>query len=99
MDYIEEHYMEDPNLSDITQRDLFMHPNRLSKLLKDMTGSSFSKYLPDVRTKNAVSLIKHRDLSISTIAQLVGYNSESHFVQVFRRYYGQTPGGYRKELW
>lgn len=99
IDYIEEHYMEDLNLSDIAQNDFFMHPNYLSKLLKDMTGSSFSKYLLDVRMKNAQSLLRHRDLSISTIAQLVGYNSESHFVQVFRRYYGKTPGCYRKDMW
>ena len=94
--YIEEHYSEDLNLYDIAQNQFFMHPNYLSKLLKDVTGSSFSKYLLDVRMKNALRMLSQRDLSISTIAQLVGYNSESYFVQVFHKYYGKTPGTYRK---
>lgn len=97
--FIEEHYSEELNLYDIAQNQFFVHPNYLSKLLKDKSGVSFSKYLLDVRMKNAVLLLNRRDLSVSTIAQLVGYNSESYFVQVFHRYYGSTPGVYRKNLW
>ena len=95
--YIDEHYSEDLNLYSIAQSQFFVHPNYLSKLLKDMTGNSFSRYLLDVRMKNAARLLERPDLSVSTIAQLVGYNSESYFVQVFHRYHGQTPGAFRKE--
>lgn len=96
--YIDEHYSEDLNLYDIAQTNFFVHPNYLSKLLKDLIGVSFSKYLLDVRMKNAQVLLKRGDLSVSVVAQLTGYNSESYFVQVFRRYYGKTPGSYRREV-
>jgi two-component system response regulator YesN len=96
--YINENYSEDLNLYDIAQSKFFVHPNYLSKLLKDTTGFSFSKYLLDVRMKQAALLLERKDLPVSIIAQLVGYNSESYFVQVFHRYYGKTPGAYSKDL-
>ncbi|MDO5540250.1 MAG: response regulator [Eubacteriales bacterium] len=97
-EYLNEHYSEDISLSDIAQNIFYVHPNYLSKVLKNNTGKSFSKYLLSIRMEKARELlIQDSTLSVSIISQLVGFNSESYFVQTFRKYYGQTPGGYRKD--
>ncbi len=98
IDFIEKHYSEDINLTDIAQNNFFLHPNYLSKILKDSTGTSFSKYLQNVRMNNAVKLMQQSNLSVSAIAQLVGYNSESYFIQIFKRYYGRTPRQYQRMI-
>ncbi len=95
--YLQEHYSEDINLNDIAQNIFYTHPNHLSKVLKSNTGKSFSKYLLDIRMQKAGELLAQDDnLSISLISQLVGFNSESYFVQTFKKYYGRTPGSFRR---
>lgn len=97
-DYIGEHYNEDINLYNLAHSKFFIHPNYLSKILKDATGLGFSKYVLEIRMKNASKLLEQSNLNIATIAQLVGYNSESHFVQMFKKYYGFTPGNIKKSV-
>lgn len=97
--YLQEHYSEDINLNDIAQNIFYTHPNYLSKVLKSSTGKSFSKYLLDIRMEKAKELlVQDENLSISIISQLVGFNSESYFVQTFKKYYGHTPGSFRRDI-
>ncbi len=96
--YIENHYFEDLNMNDIAKNVFFISPNYLSKLVNDATGLRFSKYLLKIRMENARKILAREDLSISEVAQLTGYNSESHFIQLFKKYYGKTPKHYRSAL-
>lgn len=96
--YIENHYFDDLNMNDIAKNVFFISPNYLSKLVNDATGLRFSKYLLKVRMENARKILARGDLSISEVAQLTGYNSESHFIQLFKKYYGTTPKNYRSTL-
>ena len=41
--------------------------------------------------------IRHRDLPISQIAGLVGYNQVSNYIATFKRIIGCTPAQYRKQ--
>ena len=94
--YIDENYSENISLYDIAQNVFYMHPNYISRLLKNDTGKSFSKYLLDVRMRHAKNLLEKNSVSIAAISQMIGYSSESHFVQMFKQYYGFTPGTYKK---
>ena len=93
--YIDEHYFEDLNMHDLANNVFFISPNYLSNLLLEKTGLRFSKYLLKVRMENAKELLKLDNLTISEVASLCGYNSESHFISSFRRYYGTTPKRHR----
>ncbi len=96
--YIENHYFDDLNMNDIARNVFFISPNYLSKLVNDATGLRFSKYLLKIRMENALKILSREDLSISEVAQLAGYNSESHFIQLFKKFYGTTPKNYRATL-
>lgn len=95
--YIKDHYFEELNMNDIAKNVFYISPNYLSKLVNDATGLRFSKYLLKVRMENARRILARKDLSISEVAQLTGYNSESHFIQLFKKYYGTTPRNYRDD--
>ena len=56
-----------------------------------------SRYLASLRVNRARHLLETTDLSISDIAQTCGFYDHSHFVRVFRRERGVTPGEYRQQ--
>ena len=47
--------------------------------------------------KSADRLLNKRTLSIGEIASLSGFDSQSYYSKEFKRFYGVTPGEYRKE--
>ncbi|MBQ6314788.1 MAG: helix-turn-helix domain-containing protein [Mogibacterium sp.] len=65
-------------------------------IIKQNTGVSFSVLIRQVRMKDASEYLTKTDLSVSDIADLVGYNSADNFSRVFRKTYGMSPVEYRK---
>ena len=58
-------------------------------------------FLTVVREENitrAAQLLHTPGLSLEGVAKAVGYSSVSQFAATFRRYYGVTPGKYRKNV-
>lgn len=60
------------------------------------TGQTPYQYLTQLRINIARSLLKERNLSISQIAWMVGYQSDAAFIKAFRRVVGVSPGAFRK---
>lgn len=58
-------------------------------------GTSPMNYLTNCRLKAAKELLETTDYSISEIARISGFSSQSYFSQAFRRQYGITAGKYR----
>lgn len=67
----------------------------LSKLIKETMGSSFVDIIRNLRMREARELLEHSLLSISQIAEKVGYRSADHFSRVFRSVHGISPQDYR----
>ena len=68
----------------------------LSRKFHEEVGTGFSEYLNDYRLMQAQKmLIDYPDLSISTIAERCGFNSQHYFSQIFRKMTGQSPRDYR----
>lgn len=61
------------------------------------TGQSPIQYLNQRRLQAACTLLEDTDHSISSIAESVGFSSQSYFTQAFRKKYGTTPIRYRQE--
>lgn len=95
--YIQEYYYCDISLEDLAKKRYFMNPNYLSRLFKAEKKQSFSSFLLMTRMSKAKQLLANKDLSIAIIANLVGYNNTSHFIRLFKKYYGRTPGSYKAE--
>jgi AraC family transcriptional regulator len=95
MEYIHEHLSEDLSLREIAAF-LQMSPNYFTSLFKQSTGLSAHQYVIHCRIEKAERLLTKSDLSIVEVAQQVGFQSQSHFVNVFRKQTGMTPKTYRK---
>lgn len=61
-----------------------------------MYGLPVHTWLRQRRMERAAELLHTSGLSLEKVAQAVGYSSVSQFAATFRRYYGVTPGKYRK---
>ncbi len=59
-------------------------------------GQSPIAYLNGLRLQKACELLTCGDDRIGEISAAVGFESTNHFINLFRRQYGMTPGAYRK---
>ena len=59
-------------------------------------GQSPIAYLNCLRLQKACELLMCGDDRIGEISAAVGFESTNHFINLFRREYGMTPGTYRK---
>ena len=72
-----------------------LHPSYFSTLFKSSTGSSFKEYLNMVRIEESKRLLSNTDYSIIDIAVAVGFEDQSYFSKVFKKYTGLTPKQFR----
>ena len=59
-------------------------------------GKSPIAYLNDLRLQKACELLTCSNDRIGEISTAVGFENVNHFINLFRRQYGMTPGAYRK---
>jgi len=64
---------------------------------KRLTGLSPHQYVLRRRVERAATLLKNRDTCLKALALDVGFSSQSHLTEAFRRVYGTTPGAYRDQ--
>ncbi|WP_162846021.1 AraC family transcriptional regulator [Seongchinamella sediminis] len=61
-------------------------------------GTSFQQLKDDLRREIAVHYIQRDDLSIDTIAAVMGFQDNSAFYRSFKKWTGTSPGQYRQQL-
>ena len=69
----------------------------LSKLFKAETGMALSEYITEIKIEKAKNMLQYSDLKTIDIANYFAFSSQSHFIQVFRKFTGITPYQYRKQ--
>ncbi len=57
-----------------------------------------AKWLKERRIEKAEFLLQASDKNVSEVAMEVGFESPSHFIQVFKSYYGITPKKFQEKL-
>lgn len=92
--WLDRHYMKAINL-DALAANHHMSPRNFIRRFKLASGETPLTYLQKLRVEAAKKLLEDSDLKISAIASKVGYQTEAHFRQLFRRYTSQTPAGFR----
>jgi AraC-like DNA-binding protein len=95
--FIEHHFSENITLDSIAHA-ASMSKYHLSKLFKKHTGYSPIDYLISIRIAYAKELLHFTNTSINQIAESVGIENISHFINLFKSREGMTPLSYRK-LW
>ena len=92
--YISEHYREPLTLTD-TAAAIGINPFRASRLLNDVTQSSFSDIINNYRLIDAEHLLRSTDMRVAEIADDCGFGSVSSFQRLFKENYRMSPGAYR----
>lgn len=94
--YIDRHYMEKLSLRKISA-DLNIGMTKLCALAKKISGEgSVTKLISKRRIEAAKVLLIKGDLSISAIAERVGFTDYNYFTKIFKSIEGETPSAYRK---
>ena len=69
----------------------------LSRTFKIYQGENLNEYIKRVRiVRCALILIEKRNLRVSEIAGYSGFNSTNYFIKAFKKFYGITPGKFKK---
>lgn len=91
------HYREKISLERIASL-TGLNKSYFSQLFHKETGMPFGDYLESVRIQNAKRLLKNLDLSMSDIAEMVGFANQNYFTKVFKKQAGLVPSQYRRGL-
>ena len=93
--YIDLHFKEPLTLEQLAE-EAHMNKYYLSHAFKQEYGVSPISYMISRRVEESKYLLAETDLSMSQIAQLLGFSSLSYFSQVFRRTQDLSPMEYRQ---
>lgn len=94
--YINSNYMEELTLK-LLSKTFYISPFHLSRVFKEVTGFTFIEYIHNVRTLEAQKLLRYSEYNITEIAQMVGFDSSTHFGRVFKEQTGSSPTKYRAQ--
>jgi len=76
---------------------LYVTPNYLNALCKDLLGKSAGEIIRDRIVLEARRLLVNADISISEIAMQLNFEDNSYFTKFFKRYVGKTPEEFRRQ--
>ncbi|WP_232242767.1 helix-turn-helix domain-containing protein [Paenibacillus sp. GSMTC-2017] len=71
-------------------------PNHAAALFRRVTGQTISDYVHATRIRTATYMLKESLLTISEIAEYLGYSDVSYFQRIFKRIIGLSPTHYLK---
>lgn len=95
MDYIEANFRAELTLKEVAKH-VHLNPSYLSTLFKEEIQLSFSEYVTRMRLQQAKNLLLTTNLTITDIAEQVGYHTTKYFIKVFKEQENMTPNAYRK---
>lgn len=68
-----------------------------SRWFKESTGITYYTYLSHIRIERAKKMLVNGE-NVNNVANLCGYENISHFIAMFRKYVGCTPGEYSRSF-
>jgi len=92
--FIEKHFAEAITVEQVAA-EIDMSPFHFSRMFKRATGSSPYFYITTKRVECASELLRNTELGLAEVADRVGFQTQSHFTRVFRRFAGLTPQLFR----
>lgn len=94
--YISDHF-NTVSLDELAEFFNYSKPH-ICNLIKTNTGRTLTSLVNEQKLLKAKTLLETTDYSIEEITELIGFTSSDHFLRIFRKAFGVTPGKYRKQI-
>ena len=94
--YIDQHLNENLSLVSVAEFAGYS-PFHFHRIFKYITGETLNEYVTRKRIEKSAADLIHTDHSITDIGYTHGFDSNSSFSRAFKRYYGCSPGRFRKQ--
>jgi AraC-like DNA-binding protein len=95
LDFMERRCGEKISRDDAAQAS-HLSPSHFSYLIRKESGVTFTEMLNRMRVDRAVGLLSRSEKPLSLVALECGFEDQSYFTKVFRRYRSCTPGEFRQ---
>ena len=95
-DYIHAHLSSDLGLTELASV-VQLSPYHFAHLFKNTVGMPPHHYVIRERVNESRALLTTRRMSVIEVAMTLGFASQSHFTEVFRKATGTTPKHYQQE--
>lgn len=96
IEYISSNYSYRITVEDIAAY-VGLSRSQLFRSFEAVLGQSPKEYLTDFRMKQACYLLEHSDLSVTAIANSLGFENSLYFSKTFRKYKGAPPSAFRAQ--
>lgn len=97
LEYLQREYASDPSLI-TTAAAAHISPGHLSRLFKSELGTSYSRFLTEIKINHASQLLVNTTLSILEIAGQCGYQNSNYFCDAFKKVMEISPMKYRMQM-
>ena len=96
LEMIDKHYCQIQRVDEIAKK-LNVSDSYLARMFKKQVGTSVYDYILNMKFAHAVRLLSAGG-SVTDACFESGFNSYSHFIQMFKRRYGTTPRKFQKNM-
>jgi AraC-type DNA-binding domain-containing proteins len=94
--YINTNYML-PDISlDLLAEQMHFSVSYLVRNFKDITGKTIKEYITEKRMEEAKRLLESTAMKVKDIGEKIGYPNTQSFINIFKKYQGETPGEYHE---
>ena len=69
---------------------------QLHRKVKNITGLSAGRFIHNIRMQQAAKLLETKGLTVTEVADRVGFNTRANFATAFKACYGMSPTDYMK---
>lgn len=92
--YVQKHLSEPVDIEALSKA-VFVSRTHLAVKFKKETGMTLTDFVLKEKVEEGKRLLRYTDKPISSIATHLGFSSQSHFTNVFRKYANSSPNEYR----
>lgn len=93
--YIDEHFREKIYIEELSAM-INVSPDYFTKMFKESIGKTPIDYINGMRVNSAMSLLCTTEMSMTEIAEAIGFCNPNYFHKIFKQYMMTSPLAYRK---
>ena len=96
INYIDDHFSNNLTLEHIGE-EFYVSGGYVSYLFKEKLGTTFIKYLNNLRINKAKDLLVNSHYRVYEISNLCGFQDNNYFTKIFKKHIGVTPKVFREK--